>query len=176
MNDNELVQSVITTHDKLQRRLIRLKEGTKKMFQSVENDYNLITDRVHHLETEFQNITKKNKSYQSTQRKLKYDEPSESDNSSFSSIPPTKLTSPAYDNNHNTTDTPYRNKYYCGSNVDYLRKNVNITCSEQNQILEFYIKFRLALQQGGIHILPIEHMNKHKSIAQNRAGVTPEDQ
>ena len=90
MNDNELVQSVITTHDKLQRRLIRLKEGTKKMFQSVENDYNLITDRVHHLETEFQNITKKNKSYQSTQRKMKYDEPSESDNSSFSLIPPTK--------------------------------------------------------------------------------------
>ena len=32
------------------------------------------------------------------------------------------------------------------------------------------------MQQGGIHILPIEHISKHKSIAQNRAGVTPEDQ
>ena len=71
--------------------------------------------------------------------------------------------------------TPYRNTYYCGPNIDYLRKNINIACTEQNQILEFYIKFRLVLEQGGIHILPIEKINKHNSIAQDKPGITEED-
>ena len=44
-----------------------------------------------------------------------------------------------------------------------------------NQILEFYIKFRLALEQGGIHILPIDEINKHKSIAQDKQGITEDD-
>ena len=72
--------------------------------------------------------------------------------------------------------TPYRTSSYRGPNIDYLRKNVNITCTEQNQILEFYIKFRLALEQGGIHILPINQISKNKSIAQDKPGITPEDQ
>ena len=176
INDTESVHSIITTQDKVQRRLLRLKEGTKKMFKSVESDYDIITDRIHRLETTLQNMTKKNRSQKSTQRKLNYDEPSDSDSSSFSSLPPTKSTTPTYVPNHTVSDTPYRNTYYRGPNIDYLRKNVNITCSEQNQILEFYIKFRLALQQGGIHILPIEQISKHKSIAQDSAGITTEDQ
>ena len=52
----------------------------------------------------------------------------------------------------NSPRTPI--KQYNIPNMDYLRKNVNITCSNQDQILEFYIKFRLAVQKGGIHILP----------------------
>ena len=57
-----------------------------------------------------------------------------------------------------------------------MRKNVNITCTEQNQILEFYIKFRLVLEQGGIHIVPIDKIIKNKSIAQDKPGITQEDQ
>ena len=30
--------------------------------------------------------------------------------------------------------------------MDYLQKNIKITCSDKDQILEFYINFRLAVQ------------------------------
>ena len=42
-----------------------------------------------------------------------------------------------------------------------------ITCTEQNQILEFYIKLRLAVAKGGIYLKPIEDITRDKSIAQN---------
>ncbi len=77
---------------------------------------------------------------------------------------------------HTPPNKQYHNTSYRGPNIDYLRKNVNITCSEPNQILEFYIKFCLALEQGGVHILPINKISKHKSIAQNKPGITTEDQ
>ena len=59
--------------------------------------------------------------------------------------------------------------------MDYLRKNVNITCSNQDKILEFYIKFRLVVQKGGIHIVPIEDITKSASIAQTMPQYTSED-
>lgn len=59
--------------------------------------------------------------------------------------------------------------------MGYLRKNFNITCSHQDQILEFYIKFRLVVQKGGIHILPIEDITKSASIAQTMPHYTSED-
>ena len=48
--------------------------------------------------------------------------------------------------------------------MDYLRKIINITCSTQDQILEFYIKLRLSIKKGGIHIIAIEQITKDKSI------------
>ena len=44
--------------------------------------------------------------------------------------------------------------------MEYLRKNINITCTEQNQILEFYIKLRLAVAKGGIYLRPIEDITR----------------
>ena len=60
-------------------------------------------------------------------------------------------------------------------NMDYLRKNVNITCSNQDQILEFYIKFRLAVQKGGIYIIPIEDITKSAGIALTMPHYSSED-
>ena len=49
--------------------------------------------------------------------------------------------------------------------MDYLRKKSHITCSDTNQILEFYIKLRLAISKGGIHLKPIEDITRDDSIA-----------
>ena len=59
--------------------------------------------------------------------------------------------------------------------MDYLRENVNITCTTQDQILEFYIKLRLAIGKGGIHIIPIEEITKNKSIAYQLDCMTSAD-
>ena len=172
LNDDESVQSIITTQQKVQRRLSRLKDGTKTMFKDIESDYDLLTDRIHRLESDVKKLqTNKRKS---TQRKLDYSHKSESDTSSFSSVQP-QQTHSKYNHSNTPSNIQYRNTYYRGPNIDYLRKNVNITCSAQNQILEFYIKFRLAVEQGGIHILPIDQITKHKSIAQDKPGITEED-
>ncbi len=40
-------------------RLTRLKEDTKKMFKEMESNYDLITDRIHHLESDVQNLNSK---------------------------------------------------------------------------------------------------------------------
>ena len=51
--------------------------------------------------------------------------------------------------------------------MDYIRNNINITCTAQDQILEFYIKLRLAVAKGGIYLRPIDNIMKDQSIAQN---------
>ena len=62
VNDNESVQSIITKQDEVQRRLNRLKEGTKTMFNDFEEDYDLINDRIHRLESDMQNLQSKQES------------------------------------------------------------------------------------------------------------------
>ena len=49
--------------------------------------------------------------------------------------------------------------------MDYLRKKVNITCTTQDQILEFDIELCLLIEKGGIRIIPIEEITKDKSTA-----------
>ena len=46
----------------------------------------------------------------------------------------------------------------------FLRKNVKLSCTDDSQLLDFYIKLRLALKQGGIHLIPIENISKEKSL------------
>ena len=59
--------------------------------------------------------------------------------------------------------------------MEYLRKNVHMTCSDQDQILEFYIKLRLAVAKGGIYLVPIEQITKQGTIAQTNAHTTEND-
>ena len=49
--------------------------------------------------------------------------------------------------------------------MDYLRKNINITCNDNEQILDFYIKLHLAVDKGGIYLHPIEDMTKYSTLA-----------
>ena len=59
--------------------------------------------------------------------------------------------------------------------MEYLRKNVNMTCADQDQILEFYIKLRLAIAKGGIYIRPIEDINKQETIVEYTTDSTNAD-
>ena len=59
--------------------------------------------------------------------------------------------------------------------MDYLRKNLHLTCSDTSQILEFYIKLRLAISKGGIHLKPIENITREESIADQSIILTTDD-
>ena len=156
------------SREKLTRRIARLKDGSKQMFHQQELDFELLTDRVQRLESDYADFKKGNK----TSKRLSFS--SDSESSTHNRRPPP--TQSAQASFKTPSRNQYTNTYYRGPNLDYLRKNVNITCSEQNQILEFYIKFRLALEPGGIYIIPIDQITKNKSIAQNRHGITMDDQ
>ena len=168
--DSHFYENVMSNHDKTQRRIKRLKDGTKIMFQQADADYELLSERINTVETTIKMLEKhpKNKT------KLDFDDINDSDSSSLlpkkapskrTPVTPTSFTQHSY---------PSPN-YYRGPNIDYLRKNVNITCKHQDQILEFYIKLRLAIEKGGIYILPIEEIKKSKSIAQQSNTMTKED-
>ena len=60
--------------------------------------------------------------------------------------------------------------------MEYLRKNVNMTCADQDQILELYIKLHLAIAKGGIFTKPIEDITKQDRIAQHMPDNTDADQ
>ena len=172
-HDSAQMQKLLSKQDKFQRRLTRLKDGTKSMFQQTESDYDLLNDRLHRLETDFKQFHA-SMPKRSIPKKLSYIPSSESDSSSFSKPAFPKQTY-KYEQNA-TPDKAYRDtNYYRGPNMDYLRKNVNITCSTQEQILEFYIKLRLAISKGGIHIIKIEDITKDKSIAHRMNNMTMDD-
>ena len=59
--------------------------------------------------------------------------------------------------------------------MDYLRKNVVMTCSDTEQILDFYTKLRLAVKKGGIYMIAIEDITKSSSLARHVPGKTYAD-
>ena len=166
MDTQDSVSLVHQSHEKLTRRISRLKDGSKKSFHQQEIDFELLTDRVQRLESNYADMKKLHKS----SKRLSFTSDSDTSNDNKPTQQPSNsFTTPKHNIGYSTS-------YYRGPNLDYLRKNVNVTCSEQNQILEFYIKFRLALQPGGIFVLPIDEITKYKSIAQDKPGITAEDQ
>ena len=169
-NDARL-QNITAKQDKMQRRFLRLKDNTKTMFQQTESDYDLLTDRIHRLENDFKSF-EQNSNLRSSRKQLNFKQSSDSDDTS-SSISLLSI-------KREQTRTPLSHRsqkanYYRGPNMDYLRKNVNITCTTQDQILEFYIKLRLAIGKGGIHISPIQDITKDKSIAHQLDCITSAD-
>ena len=79
---------------------------------------------------------------------------------------------PTYDNTYHqntyaqyqhTSSQPYRNKT---NTIDtyFLRKNIKISCSDDTQLLDFYIRLRIILQQGGIHLIKIEDIDTNRSL------------
>ena len=51
-----------------------------------------------------------------------------------------------------------------------------MTCADQDQILEFYIKLNLAIAKGGMFIKPIKDISKQDTIAQHMPDSTDADQ
>ena len=177
-DDNENIKQ---TQDTIMRKLSRLKDGTKTLFQQAEDDYDLLSDRVLHVEREIQTIHSNlnNPSSVAPQTPKRRHILSDSDeshkktNNQSKFVTPQQSTSSTYQRSYTTSMKPIKQQNIL--NMDYLRKNVNITCTNQDQILEFYIKFRLAVQKGGIYILPIEDIKKNASIAQTMPNFTTEE-
>ena len=59
----------------------------------------------------------------------------------------------------------YRTSDISKLNPDYIRKNVKVKCTQDSQIFEFYTKLRIAVQKGGIYLIPLEDVKKEDSLA-----------
>ena len=66
--------------------------------------------------------------------------------------------------------TPYQ-----GVRTDIIRKNVKISCQDETQLLDFYIKLRTAMIQAGIFLREINDINEDEEIYEARAGLTNSD-
>ena len=139
--------------DKFKRRLTRLKNTTTKLFEQQENDNDLVHDRILRIEDSLKELQTSASKVTRPKRLFSGDSTSTSDDTPILPKPEKpKSKSYVYSPQSNT----HQQKYSKGPNMEYLRKNVNMTCSDQEQILEFYIKLRLAIAKGGIFIKPIE--------------------
>ena len=56
--------------------------------------------------------------------------------------------------------------------MDYLRKNLHLTCSKPNQIPKIYIKLSLAIAKGGIYLTPIENITKDPTLSDQQINFT----
>ena len=64
---------------------------------------------------------------------------------------------------------------YQGVRTDILRKNVKISCQDETQLLDFYIKLRTAMIQAGIFLREINDINENEDIYEQRDGLTLSD-
>ena len=156
----------------IKKRIGKIKTTTTEFFKHHDEDLEILHDRVHRLEEDFAHMKRRVRT--PVTKQLKFDTSSDDQ----SELPtPRPSVSPSYEppSSYNNTQSnhpprpsvPYQTPSKFGPDMEYLRKNINITCTEQNQILEFYIKLRLAVAKGGIYLKPIEDITREHSIAQN---------
>lgn len=164
---SNLHSQVNDIHVKLKTRISKLRQATNTIFRQQEDEYSMLYDRVYKLEEDFAQLKRSTRN--PTKQKLQFDSSSESEDSQSPQIPTSVPISNI--NAYGTTFPPRTPPPYKPNplepDMEYLRKNINITCTEQDQILEFYIKLRLAVAKGGIYLRPIDTIVKDQSIAQN---------
>ena len=156
--------------NKFKRRLNRLKDTSTKMFEQQDNDNDILHGRLLQVENSLKKIQSTHRST-SIPRTLFHDDSTGNDDSISNQKDPSMVKKEKY---QTPSHTQKRFNQSTGPNMEYLRKNVHMTCSDQDQILEFYIKLRLAVAKGGIHLVPIEDIKKSGSIAQ-RSNTPYED-
>lgn len=162
----DIQHQVQSTHAHTKKRLHQLKTNTKTFIQQQEDDAEILQDRIFRLEDGVAQLKRLTKTPVKTQ--LHFDSSSDSGKS----ISPkatyfTKKSSPSQTYQRPITP-PIKQQYnstHVNPDMDYLRKNIHLTCTEPNQILEFYIKLRLAVAKGGIHLKSIDKITKEHTIA-----------
>ncbi len=190
---DDLSTQLTSTHSHTKNRLHQLKTTTKAMFQQNDNDNEILSDRIFRLES---GLAKMKQKFSPTPAKTKLTFESTSDSASHSSTsPPVNITSSGTKQASTTTtprtpNLPYPRPasspiqshqpsfsctYTSNPDMDYLRKNLHLSCSKTNQILEFYIKLRLAISKGGIYLKPIEKITKDDTIADVQHNTTNVD-
>ena len=60
-------------------------------------------------------------------------------------------------------------------NSEYLRKNVKVSCSDDSNLLEFYMKLRISIQKGGIFLTNLENIKIDKPIYDIQQHMTSSD-
>ena len=175
---------VTSSHAHTNKRLLKLKNKTKAFVKQTDEDSEIISDRIFRLEDSVAKL--KRQTTTPVKTKLRFDSSSDSDFPPDKPIsqtpkrpqtdqPPSSYKTP--ESTQSSTPTKFQDRSYARFNpdMDYLRKNLHLTCSDTNQILEFYIKLRLAISKGGIHLTPIENITRNGSIADTTHTTTPED-
>ena len=66
--------------------------------------------------------------------------------------------------------TPYQ-----GVRTDIIRKNVKLSCQDEQQLLDFYIKLRTAMIQAGIFLREINEITEDEDLFEERDGLTSAD-
>ena len=166
--------NIETVASKFKRRLNRLKDTTAKLFEQHDNDNDLLHDRILRIEENIRNITHQSKMSKPTTPRALF--PTESTDNSDDAPPVTSKSQSKFGQSY--SPQPHlsnMNTRQTIPNMEYLRKNVNMTCSDQDQILDFYIRLRLAVAKGGIYMKPIEDITKHTSLASTDPVQPPED-
>ena len=162
LTTNVIPQSVSTLERKIKCQFTHLKETTGKMFEQYDNDNDQLHHKLRELESSIQDL-QKNRKPTSVARALFHDNSTDNE-----SVQPNRIgSSNNFLNDHPCNYfTSQGTTLHKGPNMEYLLKNVLMTCADQDQILEFYIKLRLAVAKGGIHLVPIKAITKVNSIAQ----------
>ena len=71
---------------------------------------------------------------------------------------------------HRPTSTPYQ-----GVRTDIIRKNVKISCQDETQLLDFYVKLRTAMIQAGIFLREINQITEDDELYEDKDGLTDAD-
>ena len=162
---SDLQDQVQSTHAHTKKRLHQLKLNTKTFIQQQEDDTEMLNDRIFRLEDGVAQLKCLSKTPTKTQ--LKFDSSSDSGISLPAKVSSSKPPHRSHFNKSSVT-TPIKTPHQytrTGPDMDYLRKNIHLTCTAQNQILEFYIKLRLAIAKGGIYLKQIDLITKEHTIA-----------
>ena len=71
---------------------------------------------------------------------------------------------------HQPMESPYR-----GVKTDIIRKMVKLSCTDSDQLLDFYTKLRTAMMQAGIFLREIQEIHEDDPIYEEKDGYTSDD-
>ena len=160
INDLDL-PTIRREHSKVNKKMTKIKANIKILAQQHEDEYDMFSNRIQVLETDI--IELKNKDHiHTSKKKLTFSSSSDSESDTNIQMSPVYSKQNLKSVQSSTNETPSK---YNGPNTEYLRKNINITCNDVDQILDFYIKLRLVVRKGGINLIAIEDIAKQSSLA-----------
>ena len=83
---------------------------------------------------------------------------------------------PSFGSNRDVvTSSPRHTTLYQGVRTDIIRKNVKLSCQDEQQLLDFYIKLRTSMIQAGIFLREINDITEDEDLYEERDGLTEAD-
>jgi hypothetical protein len=192
VNITKLTEELRVIYQQHKARITRLNDKTMTMMETfATNSTNAVKEFKKSSRKLHTRLSRKNaKTYQTRKsaRKIRFSSSSDDDSDSSDSVTTngendsdSTLSSWDKDLKGSTKKKPpstpktLAKTYQPIPNTEYLRKNVKIACTEENRVLEFYIKLRIAIAKGGIYIIPVEEITIDHSIRQKIKGLRRHD-